>query len=173
MPLNPRTPLPAQLKCACLLPSKRPAGTLQDSRLSLGEGQGGAADVASLAFTPLVLVGASATTARQRRCLTLPPGACGREGVGARLGKGLSASHDALRGMCCEAPGIPVQLALHPVASPCDCRDCLRKSSPLVIFFEAAGKDDFSTVLCLAGPPTCLPLAFCPTLLQSLQEMTP
>ncbi|PSC72713.1 initiator tRNA phosphoribosyl [Micractinium conductrix] len=45
----------------------------QDSRLSLGEGQGGAADVASLAFTPLVLVGASATTARQRRCLTLPP----------------------------------------------------------------------------------------------------
>ncbi|EFN58577.1 hypothetical protein CHLNCDRAFT_7874, partial [Chlorella variabilis] len=42
----------------------------QDSRIWLDS----VAGAASLPFTPIILVGASATTARQRRCLTLPPG---------------------------------------------------------------------------------------------------
>ena len=38
------------------------------------QGGAGTVDVAALPFTPIVLVGASATTARQRRTLTLPGG---------------------------------------------------------------------------------------------------
>lgn len=47
---------------------------VQDIRLWLEEGQ--AVDVAALPFTPIVLVNASASAARERRCLTLPPGDC-------------------------------------------------------------------------------------------------
>lgn len=66
-PSLPRALAHAQRVWYCLLPGVVPP---QDSRIWLDS----VAGAASLPFTPIILVGASATTARQRRCLTLPPG---------------------------------------------------------------------------------------------------